>query len=145
MEVNACQRLGPTERELVAFLVKPVRAVLSLYRIVGQVNGLSCLFQGVGVAGQAQVALAEVVGSQVVRDEHPQAYVEFAALNQQGPLDVFLDDVDVSSDLVWVVGHALVRRTDQPPELLQGRKQLDSSAPILIIRFTHPQVSPVVH
>ena len=74
-------------------------------------DSLCSLLQGERIAGQSEVALPEKVGSQVMSDEHPQAYVEFATLDQQRLLDVFLHNIDISSDLVWVVV-ALVRCAD---------------------------------
>lgn len=66
-------------------------------------DGLCRLLQGESIAGQSEVALPEKIGSQVVRNKHPQAYIEFAALDQQRLLDVFLHNVDIGSDFVWLV------------------------------------------
>ena len=103
--------MGIAEGQLVALFVQAIGAVLLLYRVVGQMDSLCSLLQGERIAGQSEVALPEKVGSQVLSDENPQAYVEFATLDQQRLLDVFLHNIDISSDLVWVVV-ALVRCAD---------------------------------
>ena len=111
MKIHSCEGLGTAEGQLVALLIQTIGAVLLLYRVVGQMDSLRSLLQRERIAGQSEVALPEKVGSQVMSDQHPQAYVEFATLDQQRLLDVFLNDVDISSDLIWVVV-ALVRGAD---------------------------------
>ena len=82
-------------RQLVSVFVLPVPGHLLLDCVVGQVD-----FGAVGVGGVhvelgrggAQVALFEEVAFSGGTDEHPHSDVEFASVDQERSLDVFLDD-----------------------------------------------------
>ena len=58
--------------------------------------------------GGPQVALLEYVKLVVLVDQHPDPDVKLPIVQQEGPLDVFLDDEGVVLDLVAGVGRLLL-------------------------------------
>lgn len=120
--------LEAVEAELVPVLELAVAVESLLHGVVGEVH--SSVVDVLGVdredgGRRADVTLLEEVEVVVLVQEHPDADVELAPADEEGPLDVLLDDEGVVLDLVaaalgWLLLDRCVGRVRLSLELCGG-------------------------
>lgn len=96
------------EGQLVALLELPVVLRVLLHRIVGQMDvRIRDVLKVELLSRRPQVTFREHVHVQRLGHQYPHSDVEFAILNQQGLLDVLLDDELMAANFALVLAGSL--------------------------------------